>query len=177
MSLPAERDPSHIPRYFLGRPKFDKGRDCVKCKLKPGNIVIRHAVYCRWGFDLSLSYPFSSMHFRECFIPLVVVKFRRALEPHVNAYAGTSKRPKLKASGSLFLAFSGGLGSSVLLNLVHDTYFRSSVSESDQPRGGKNHPRNMDVWISCTVCYVEVSNAFPGVRHISILLKPPMRTD
>jgi hypothetical protein len=31
-----------------GRPKFDKGKECIKCKTKTGNIVIRYAVYCKY---------------------------------------------------------------------------------------------------------------------------------
>ncbi|KAL4066872.1 hypothetical protein V8B97DRAFT_2090543 [Scleroderma yunnanense] len=129
------------------RLKFDKGRHCVKCKLNLGNIVIRHAVYCR-----------------DCFTSSVTIKFKRGLEPHVNANAGTSKRPKLKASGSLVIGFSGGLGSSVLLDLVYKTYFssRSLIYENGEPRGGTKHPRNASVWTSFAVCYVEVANAFPG---------------
>lgn len=128
------------------RPKFDKGKYCIKCKLNLGNIVIRHAVYCR-----------------DCFTPLVTVKFRRALEPHVNANTGTSKRPKLKASGSLILGFSGGLGSAVLLDLVYKSYLAGHppTDENGDPRGGINHPRNANVWTTCAVCYVEVSGAFP----------------
>ncbi|KAI5986526.1 hypothetical protein EDD15DRAFT_2298204 [Pisolithus albus] len=129
-----------------GRPKFDKGKHCIKCKLNLGNIVIRHAVYCR-----------------DCFTPLVTVKFRKALEPHVNANTGTSKRPKLKASGSLILGFSGGLGSAVLLDLVYKSYLAGHrpTNENGDPRGGINHPRNANVWTTCAVCYVEVSSAFP----------------
>ncbi|KAI6042505.1 hypothetical protein EDC04DRAFT_960524 [Pisolithus marmoratus] len=128
------------------RPRFDKGKHCIKCKLNLGNIVIRHAVYCR-----------------DCFTPLVMVKFRRALEPHVNANAGTSKRPKLKASGSLILGFSGGLGSAVLLDLVYKSYFAGRPRNGD-PRGGVNHPRNANVWTTCAVCYIEVSSALPEAR-------------
>lgn len=136
-------DTALMPR----RLKYDKGRYCIKCKLNFGNIVIRHAVYCR-----------------ECFTPMVTIKFRRALEPHVNANAGTSKRPKLKASGSLVLGFSGGLGSSVLLDLVYKTYFSSQSPAHDNgvARGGINHPRNTSVWTSCAVCYVESCSAFSG---------------
>ncbi|KAG6335670.1 hypothetical protein ID866_3428 [Astraeus odoratus] len=142
---PSADDDGLMPR----RLKFDKGRCCIKCKSNPGNIVIRHAVYCR-----------------ECFTPLVTIKFRKALEPHVNANVGTSKRLKLKASGSLALGFSGGLGSSVLLNLVQKTYFtgRSVIDENGEPRGGTKHPRNTSVWSSCKVFYIEVSSAFPGAR-------------
>ncbi|KIK97758.1 hypothetical protein PAXRUDRAFT_824580 [Paxillus rubicundulus Ve08.2h10] len=142
---PIAEDAALMPRRF----KFDKVRDCIKCKLNPGNIVIRHAVYCK-----------------DCLTPLVTLKFRRALEPLVNASSGTSKRPKLKASGSLTLGFSGGLGSSVLLDIVYKTYFANqpSVDPSGEPRGGANHPRNTNVWSSCAVCYVEVCNAFTETR-------------
>ncbi|KAG8213127.1 hypothetical protein J3R82DRAFT_11529 [Butyriboletus roseoflavus] len=126
---------------------FNKGRDCIKCKVNPGNVVIRHAVYCK-----------------ECFTPLVTLKFRRSLEPYVNANTGTSKRPKLKASGSLVLGFSGGLSSSLLLDMVHRTYFANESPMEGEPRGGTNHPRSANVWTSCAVCYVEVCNAFPETR-------------
>ncbi|KAG9315185.1 hypothetical protein JVU11DRAFT_4312 [Chiua virens] len=125
------------------RLRFDRGKDCIKCKVNPGKIVIRHAIYCK-----------------ECFTPLVTLKFRRTLEPWINAHAGTSKRPKLKASGSLVLAFSGGLGSSVLLEMVHKTYFAHELPMDGKPRGGTNHPRTANVWTSCVVCYVEVCNGF-----------------
>lgn len=104
---------------------------------------------------------------RECFTPIVDMKFRKALEPSVNARAGTSKRPKLKASGNLCLGFSGGLGSSILLDIVHNTYFfsRPPLDDSGKPRGGINHPRNASVWPSCIVCYVETCGAFAGVSR------------
>jgi len=148
-----------------GRLKYDKRKYCIKCKLNFGNIVIRHAVYCRYFSSVSVHIIPFTCWLRECFTPMVTIKFRRALEPHVNANAGTSKRPKLKASGSLVLGFSGGLGSSVLLDLVHKTYFSSQSPKHDNgvARGGINHPRNTTVWTSCAVCYVEGSSAFPGV--------------
>lgn len=142
---PAADEQALMPR----RLKFGNSKDCVRCRLKPGNIVIRHAVYCQ-----------------ECFTPMVDMKFRKALEPSVNARAGTSKRPKLKASGNLCLGFSGGLGSSILLDIVHNTYFSSQppLDDSGRPRGGTNHPRNASVWPSCIVCYVEVCGAFAGMQ-------------
>lgn len=114
----------------------------------------------------SLALPIAVASTRECFTPLVTLKFRRSLEPSVNAHAGTSKRPQLKASGSLVLGFSGGLGSSVLLNMVHGTYF---TKDSSLNGGGTNHPRSANVWTSCAVCYVEVCNAFPEVRNVATL--------
>ncbi|KAG1840722.1 hypothetical protein DFJ58DRAFT_666932 [Suillus subalutaceus] len=142
---PAAEEQALMPR----RLKFGKSKDCVRCRLKPGNIMIRHAAYCK-----------------ECFTPIVDMKFRKALEPSVNARAGTSKRPKLKASGNLCLGFSGGLGSSIMLDIVHNTYFssRPPLDDSGKPRGGTNHPRNASVWPSCIVCYVEVCGAFAGMQ-------------
>lgn len=35
--------------HILERPKYDRHKACVKCKLKSGNIVIRHAVYCKYA--------------------------------------------------------------------------------------------------------------------------------
>ncbi|KAG1775909.1 hypothetical protein EV702DRAFT_1198813 [Suillus placidus] len=142
---PAAEEQALMPR----RLKFGNSKDCVRCRLKPGNIVIRHAVYCK-----------------ECFTPIVDMKFRKVLEPSVNARVGTSKRPKLKASGNLCLGFSGGLGSSILLDIVHNTYFsgRTPLDDSGKPRGGTNHPRNASVWPSCIVCYVEACGAFAGMQ-------------
>lgn len=31
-----------------GRKKYDKTKICVKCKIAQGNLVIRHAVYCKF---------------------------------------------------------------------------------------------------------------------------------
>lgn len=31
-----------------GRKKYDKTNHCVKCKTASGNLVIRHAVYCKF---------------------------------------------------------------------------------------------------------------------------------
>lgn len=98
----------------------------------------------------------------------MTIKFRRSLEPSVNAHAGTSKRPKLKASGSLVIGYSGGLGSSVLLGLVHRTYFANEAPLNGEAGEGINHPRIANVWPSCAVCYVEVCNAFSGVSNVTI---------
>lgn len=34
----------------LGRPKYDKSKICIKCKVNNGAIVVRHAVYCKYDF-------------------------------------------------------------------------------------------------------------------------------
>ncbi|KAI0661630.1 hypothetical protein C8Q70DRAFT_966052 [Cubamyces menziesii] len=128
------------------RKKYDKTNSCVKCKVTQGNLVIRHAVYCK-----------------DCFLHLVVHKFRRALEPTVNPKPDGPRRTALKPAGNLLVGFSGGLGSSVLLDLVHRCYV--ALDKSTMPSdGGRDHPRHERVWKKVTICYVEVCDAFPGMR-------------
>lgn len=147
---------------------------------------------------------------------MVATKFRKTLGPHVNSDAeSTVRRKTLKASGALLVGFSGGLGSTVLLDLVSKSYFpkagndggkkggkkksqgdeggedptMSKTANSEtvekkiitsggaelrdrhvERRGGKAHPRNARVWSEGAVCYVEVSNAFPGVSYFFFFL-------
>ncbi|KAF7327723.1 Cytoplasmic tRNA 2-thiolation protein 2 [Mycena kentingensis (nom. inval.)] len=127
------------------RTKYDKTRQCIKCREKLGNVVIRHAVFCR-----------------ECFFPTVITKFKRVLEPSIS---GSRSKRGLKASGNLCLAFSGGLGSTVLLDLISTVYFSTDGHDWSRGKGGgTNHPRNEPVWNKATVCYVEVCSAIPGAR-------------
>ncbi|EIW57454.1 uncharacterized protein TRAVEDRAFT_72547 [Trametes versicolor FP-101664 SS1] len=131
------------------RKKYDKTKICVKCKIAQGNLVIRHAVYCK-----------------ECFISLIVHRFRRALEPAVNPKPDGPRRTALKPTGNLLVGFSGGLGSSVLLELVHRCYV--ALDKTTMPAdGGSHHPRHERVWKKVTVCYVEVCDAFPGMKDRS----------
>ncbi|RPD59982.1 hypothetical protein L226DRAFT_612975 [Lentinus tigrinus ALCF2SS1-7] len=128
------------------RKKYDKTKNCVKCKDTQGNIVIRHAVYCK-----------------NCFIPLLVHKFRRTLEPSVNPKPDGPRRTALKPAGNLLVGLSGGLGSSVLLDLIYKCYI--ALDKSTMPaEGGRDHPRHERVWKKVTVCYVEVCDAFPGMK-------------
>ncbi|RDB25593.1 Cytoplasmic tRNA 2-thiolation protein 2 [Hypsizygus marmoreus] len=130
------------------RPKFDKSKECVRCKERLGNIVIRYAVYCK-----------------ECFFPLIAVKFRRSLDPSINPLPDGPRRKLLNASGNLLIGYSGGLGSTVLLDLVNRTYFAPPEEAIDgKPRGGRDHPRNTSVWGNGAVCYIETCNAFPGMK-------------
>ncbi|TFK94023.1 hypothetical protein K466DRAFT_580321 [Polyporus arcularius HHB13444] len=127
------------------RKKYDKTKICVRCKDAQGNIVIRHTVYCK-----------------NCFTPLLIHKFRRVLEPTVNPKPDGPRRTALKPAGNLVIGFSGGLGSSVLLDLVHRCYV--ALDKSTMPtEGGRDHPRHERVWKKVTVCYVEVCDAFPGM--------------
>ncbi|KAL0580942.1 Cytoplasmic tRNA 2-thiolation protein 2 [Marasmius crinis-equi] len=131
------------------RPKFDRTKVCIKCKINSGNVVIRHAVYCK-----------------ECFPSMLITKVKRSLDPYINATADVPRRKALKASGNLLIGFSGGLGSTVVLDLVSRIYFPDSESliGDGKPRGGKSHPRNKLVWDKAAVCYVEICNAFPGMK-------------
>ncbi|KAJ7126960.1 hypothetical protein C8R44DRAFT_617440 [Mycena epipterygia] len=131
---------------MLRRAKFDKTRICVKCRTNVGNVVIRHAVYCK-----------------ECFFPMISTKFRRTLEPSINVIPDGPRKKGLKPAGNLCLGFSGGLGSTVLLDLISQCYFSNHEGE-EAIKGGTDHPRNSTVWKKATVCYVEICNALPGAR-------------
>ena len=117
---------------------------------------------------LSFSQAVITAH-RECFSPLMTTKFKRILEPAVNPATNRARRKALKAEGNLFLAFSGGLGSTVLLDLVSQCYFKPSDEDNENPRGGRNHPRNGNVWERVFVCYVETCSTFPEVRESRVL--------
>ncbi|KXN84715.1 Cytoplasmic tRNA 2-thiolation protein 2 [Leucoagaricus sp. SymC.cos] len=119
------------------RPKYDHSKACVKCKLKTGNVVIRHAVYCK-----------------ECFFPLISIRFRRTLEPHVNPTPQLHRRKGLKASGNLLVGFSGGLGSTVLLDLVHKTYLIPPERQD-----GDLNPNGGCPWPKVLVAFVDISGA------------------
>jgi hypothetical protein len=97
--------------------------------------------------------------YRDCFTPLIVTKFRQAFEPHINHVSTGPRRGALKPSGGLLIAFSGGLGPSVLLDIVHRVYCANVGS--DDLKGGKEHPRRNKVWENIYVCYVDISDVFP----------------
>ncbi|KAF5391537.1 hypothetical protein D9757_002368 [Collybiopsis confluens] len=117
------------------RLKYDRSKACIKCKINAGRIVVRHAVYCK-----------------DCFPTLLSTKVKRSLEPHINPRTELSRRKSLKASGNLLIGFSGGLGSTVLLDLISKIYLsnRNELRPQDptdgKARGGKDHPRNEPVW-------------------------------
>ncbi|KAJ7285019.1 hypothetical protein C8J57DRAFT_1290168 [Mycena rebaudengoi] len=133
---------------MLRRAKFDKSRTCGRCRTAPGNVVIRHAVYCK-----------------DCFFPMISTKFRRAVQPSVNPTPNAPRNKGLKPAGNLCVGFSGGLGSTVLLDLVAQCYFTVQDPDETTPmKGGTDHPRKAGVWKKATVCYVEICNAVPGTR-------------
>ena len=98
-----------------------------------------------------------SFAFRSCFDPLVKHKFKKGLEQFINVSG--QKKAVLKPWGNLTIGFSGGLSSTVLLDLVKRCYYSSE--EVDEKKG--NNPRNDGIWKKVTVCYVEVSEVYPKV--------------
>jgi cytoplasmic tRNA 2-thiolation protein 2 len=101
--------------------------------------------------------PSFSFGLRPCFDPLVKYKFKKGLEPFINTSG--QKKAVLKPWGNLTIGFSGGLGSTVLLDLVRRCYY--SADGVDEGKG--NNPRNDGIWKKVTVCYVEVSEVYPEV--------------
>ncbi|KAI5892677.1 uncharacterized protein SCHCODRAFT_02626822 [Schizophyllum commune H4-8] len=126
------------------RKKYDKSKTCVKCKAARGSIVIRHAVYCR-----------------DCFTDLLLYRSRRILD--LSVHGGSGKKRIMKAPGNLMIGYSGGLGSSVLLDLVTRTYF-TDRSEDFVQRSGVNHPRHTRVWENAYATYIDISAAFEGLQ-------------
>ncbi|KAJ7593090.1 hypothetical protein C8J56DRAFT_490456 [Mycena floridula] len=128
---------------------------CLKCKLQPGRVVIRHAVYCR-----------------SCFGGIVGGRVRAALSP--SSVGKASRGPKRKSGKSsqrenVLIALSGGLSSTVMLDLVERCCFRSGedagldldAQDLEQvKKGGTAHPRNNNMWKKGYICYVEVCGAF-----------------
>ncbi|KAH9037903.1 hypothetical protein EDB85DRAFT_568705 [Lactarius pseudohatsudake] len=117
------------------KPKSDTPSICVKCKASTGNLVIRHSV-------------------------LQVCDLARLLTIFVIEWK--LRRGALKPSGSLLVGFSGGLGSTVLLDLVHKIY--CAKSESEELKGGKEHPRRNRVWKKIYVCFVHTLRRQIGRR-------------
>ncbi|KAG9224669.1 hypothetical protein CCMSSC00406_0002180 [Pleurotus cornucopiae] len=135
---------AEIDALMTRRPKFDHSKEWAKPSSK------------------SVTHTYRST--RECFLPLVNTKFRKILQPSIKEKLDGPRQKSLKASGNLTMGLSGGLGSTVLMDLVAKNYFRSSGPEDN--KGGKDHPRKLNekVWKAGYVCYVEVSDAFPGMR-------------
>jgi cytoplasmic tRNA 2-thiolation protein 2 len=104
---------------------------------------------------------------RECFFPLTAFKFRRSLEPSINLIPDGPRKKALKPSGHLAIGFSGGVSSSVLLDLVDKSYFASQTGEDGDLKGGRDHPRNdpTRVWKKTAVIYVEQAAAYSEVSY------------
>ncbi|KAG8704789.1 hypothetical protein FRC08_002036 [Ceratobasidium sp. 394] len=134
------------------KPTYDRSPICIRCRTETrGNIVVRHSVYCR-----------------PCFITQLGHKFRKTLEPTINPPEATPPpeprriplRPILKASGDLLIGYSGGHGSALLLDLVHESYF--TPAQLDPARGTRQKSKREKVWPTARVAFVDVSAAYPG---------------
>ncbi|CAE6515985.1 unnamed protein product [Rhizoctonia solani] len=147
-------DPSAKPEVMPRKPKYDRDPVCVRCRDTdiPASIVIRHSVYCR-----------------SCFVTQLGHKFRRCLEPTINAHQptlgsrGVPLRPVLKATGNLLVGFSGGSGSSLLLDLIYETYF--TPAQLDPARGTKAKSKRENVWPSGYIAFIDTSAAYPGTPN------------
>jgi hypothetical protein len=156
--------PASLILFLADQLKFDKSGTCVKVQVESRKhrrptccvLQVRFVQLSRSQVIISVS--------RECFSPLITTKVKRILEPTVNPTTNRTRRKALKADGNLFLAFSGDLGSTVLLGLVSKCYFTPADEDDKNPRGGKNHPRNGNVWERVFVCYVEMCASFPEMH-------------
>ncbi|GJJ08314.1 hypothetical protein Clacol_002525 [Clathrus columnatus] len=125
------------------RRRFAPKGICVKCKTNRGRIIIRHAAYCK-----------------ECFEPVLMAKFRGILDPTINcSEQGLSVRGSLQAPGNLLIGFSGGVGSTVLVDLVKCCYLAPVIPGG--PKGGKKHPRKTGrPWNKIFICYIDCSACY-----------------
>ena len=91
----------------------------------------------------------------------MTAKVKKGLDPHLNDSPSTSRRIALKASGNLMIGHSGGVGSTVVLDVLNRCYF---PSEEDLEKVAKSHPRKKRVWEKAYICHVDISSAFSEVR-------------
>lgn len=91
------------------------------------------------------------------------------LEPAINLVPDGPRKKSLTPAGNLLMGLSGGLGSTVMLHLVHQGYFQGRDLGDDAKgapgvSGGVQHPRHGRVWKRAAVCYVETCGAYGDVR-------------
>lgn len=99
-----------------------RSKTCIKCKSTRGNVLIRDLAYCR-----------------VCLEALVLQRFKRAIDENI---------PANNASASILaLGYSGGLGSTLLLDLV-------AQSLSVSAKRTRRHR-----WDAIHVIYVDTANA------------------
>lgn len=111
---------------------------------------------------------------RECFIPFISHKLSKALDPAINLVPDGPRKKALDPAGNLLVAFSGGLGSTVMLDAVYKGYFAGRQLEDDArgdpgASGGIQHPRYGRVWKRAAVCYVETCAADLKVNAFAVL--------
>ena len=110
---------------------------CIKCKSPSPNLVIRNVMYCRsatCSFDPDRS---NTCSIRTCSLALIEQRFKRAID---------SSLPQKREDDPpcLAIAYSGGLGSAVLLDLA---------SRLLAPNGKDNSPRRR--WKEIHVLHIE----------------------
>ena len=103
---------------------------------------------------------------RSCFFDFVQSKFRRSLDPTINQ-SSIGPRSKLKVAGHLCLGFSGGIGSSVLLDLVYSSFFEDDMEEKRKTKGEK-YPAKARVWEKAYVVWIDLSCIYPEVRPCAL---------
>ncbi|KAG8908422.1 hypothetical protein FRB99_006627 [Tulasnella sp. 403] len=129
------------------RKTYDKGKDCIRCKSARGQIVIRHCLYCK-----------------DCFYHTVSLKFRKAMASLLTP-GPRSKTPRKKGDkchGSLLLAYSGGIGSTILLDMVQRRYI-DGIDDSNPDERDVSAKRRPPVWKAIKVAYVEQCAAYKNV--------------
>ncbi|KAH7102820.1 hypothetical protein BKA62DRAFT_829088 [Auriculariales sp. MPI-PUGE-AT-0066] len=100
--------------------RFDRSKTCHKCKTTDGQLVVRHFVYCK-----------------ECFLAHVRSKFKQRMP--------SPRTEDRDAELPLTVAFSGGMGSSVLLSEIARMFRRVNARRK--------------IWKPITAVYVETCAA------------------
>lgn len=103
------------------RPRISQ-RSCIKCKESKGNLLVRNVVYCKL-----------------CLLALVRQRFRKSID---EAIQHDDHAPRV-----LTIAYSGGLGSTVLLDLAMQELFPENARKSRRHR-----------WSNVFVIYVDHSS-------------------
>jgi cytoplasmic tRNA 2-thiolation protein 2 len=110
----------------------------------------------------------SNIFNRDCLPAVIMVKFRGVLDPNINPLEeNMSLRGSLNAAGNLLIGYSGGLGSTVLLDLLRLCYL--TPMDLTAGKGGKRHPRKgCKPWNRLIICYIECGGAYPDVCHLIV---------
>lgn len=107
---------------------------------------------------------------RECFYPTVSLKFRKSLAQMLNPNEKTKKAKgnfteEHSSAGDLLLGFSGGIGSTILLDMVWRRYILDADEKGSNSTnvGAETLRRRPSVWKTIRVAYVEQCAARPNV--------------
>lgn len=100
------------------------------------------------------------------------LKFRRALAATLSPLnEGRVRTKKAKratstqsTTGDLLLAYSGGIGSAILLDLVWSRYIAGADDNPEKVIVERSVNRRPSIWNKIRVAYVEQAAAYDGVR-------------